>query len=172
MNGEHQCLKKANLLWWFAKWRSESSTFRLSRELPHDVTTIRMNSRPQSFTRASWHSVLEVSKRINKAKEANHLMFMVFLGVIKLEYTIFKCVQVLQATYQNHIWGFLYFLSDLCHAWFYKNLSGLEWRKSCSDLWGLQSWNVFQIKHVSCDIWYCLRSRKIVIAGHICRIFL
>lgn len=33
-------------------------------------------------------------------------MFMVFLGVIRLVYTIFKCVQVLQATYQNKFGGF------------------------------------------------------------------
>lgn len=31
---------------------------------------------------------------------------MVFLGVIELEYTVFKWVQVLQATYQNQFGGF------------------------------------------------------------------
>lgn len=69
------------------------------------------------------------------------------------------------------IWGFLYpHQTFVMHG----SMSIWPWMKKIT-FWTLRpsSWNVFQIKHVSCDILYCLKesSRKIVIAGHIFRIY-
>ncbi len=75
-------------------------------------------------------------------------------------------------TYQTNLGVFIPPIRP-CHARFLQ-ASIWPWVKKIT-FWTLRpsSWNVFQIKHVSCDIFYCLKesSRKIVIAGHIFRIY-